>query len=96
MRWSRCASAAARASRPFSSAFETIGNSAGKYGSLPTGNHAAFFISQDPGGIWIMDQWLSDTQKPKVSMRYVRPKPHRKNGDFADPSNNAAAYSVIE
>lgn len=43
-----------------------------------------------------MDQWLSDTQKPKVSMRYIRPKVQRKNRDFSDPSNNAAAYSIIE
>ncbi|GKT23486.1 BPSL0067 family protein [Acidovorax sp. SUPP3334] len=71
-------------------------NGKGRYGSLPTGNHAAFFISQDPGGIWVMDQWLSDSQKPKVSMRYIRPQVQRKNGDFVDPSNNAAAYSVIE
>lgn len=71
-------------------------NSKGHYGSLPTGNHAAFFISQDAGGIWIMDQWLSDVKKPKVSKRYLTPKPQSKNGVFTDASNNAAAYSVIE
>jgi hypothetical protein len=68
----------------------------GKYGSLPTGNHAAFYIAQDHGGIWIMDQWLSDEKKPLVSKRYLRKQGKWKNGQYIDPSNNANAYSVIE
>ncbi|SFD74864.1 BPSL0067 family protein [Paracidovorax konjaci] len=71
-------------------------NKAGKYGNLPTGNHAAFFVSQDAGGIRIMDQWLDDDRKPKISMRYIRPVGQRKDGQYTDPSNNASAYSVIE
>lgn len=68
----------------------------GQYKSLSTGNHAAFFVSQDPGGIWIMDQWKSDTTKPKVSKRYIRKKGKQPTGAYVDPSNNAEAYSVIE
>lgn len=68
----------------------------GRYQSLPSGNHAAFYVSQDAGGIWIMDQWASDTGKPKVSKRYVRRKGKLPGGAFIDPSNNADAYSVIE
>ena len=68
----------------------------GRYRSLPTGNHAAFYISQDAGGIWIMDQWASERRKPFVSKRYIRKKGTWKNGQFVDPSNNAEAYSVIE
>lgn len=68
----------------------------GKYKSLPTANHAAFYISQDAAGIWIMDQWANDTTKPKVSKRLVRQKGKLKNGQYVDPSNNADAYSVIE
>lgn len=68
----------------------------GKYQSLSTGNHAAFFISQDGAGMWIMDQWSNDVTKPNVSKRYIRPKGKFKNGAFIDASNNADAYSVID
>lgn len=37
----------------------------GKYPNLSSGNHAAFYISQDVGGIWIMDQWADDGKKKK-------------------------------
>lgn len=68
----------------------------GKYSRQATGNHAAYYISQDSGGIWIMDQWSSDEKKPYVSKRYIRKKGRLASGQFVDPSNNAEAYSVIE
>lgn len=68
----------------------------GHYGCLPTGNHAAFYLSQDSGGIWVMDQWFSDISKPRVSKRYLRKKGKTPDGAYVDPSNNADAYSVIE
>lgn len=68
----------------------------GKYKSLVTGNHAAYFISKDATGIWIMDQWFSDEKKPFVSKRHLRRKGKLKNGNYVDPSNNADAYSIIE
>jgi hypothetical protein len=68
----------------------------GKYKSLSTGNHAAFYVSQDTKGIWIMDQWSSDASKPKVSMRHIKPKGKNSDGSYVDPSNNADAYSTIE
>ncbi len=68
----------------------------GKYQSLGTGNHAAFLVSQDATGIWIMDQWNDDEKKPTVSKRHIRKQGVLANGKFMDPSNNAAAYSVIE
>lgn len=68
----------------------------GQYQNHKTGNHAALYISQDAGGIWVMDQWFSDTTKPTVSKRYIRRKGMRQDGSFADPDNNADAYSVIE
>jgi hypothetical protein len=68
----------------------------GRYKSLPTGNHAAFFIGQDASGMWVMDQWASDTSKPAVSRRYLRRKGQLPSGAFVDPSNNADAYSVVE
>ena len=68
----------------------------GRYPNLPHGNHAALYISQDAGGIWVMDQWKGDPNKPKVSKRYLRTKGKWKNGTFVDPSNNADAFSVID
>jgi hypothetical protein len=68
----------------------------GKYQSHTTGNHAAFYLRQDGGGIWVMDQWADDRSKPSVSERYLRRKGTSSNGRFVDPSNNADAYSVIE
>jgi hypothetical protein len=68
----------------------------GKYVNHSTGNHAAFYVSQDTGGVWIMDQWANDKTKPKVSKRYVRKKGTFKDGKYVDPSNNAEAYSIIE
>ncbi len=68
----------------------------GRYQNNSTGNHAAFFISQDARGMWIMDQWRDNIQKPKVSKRYIRKQGRHASGLFVDPSNNAEAYSVIE
>ncbi len=69
----------------------------GKYLSHASGNHAALYMSQDEGGMWVMDQWADDKRKPKVSSRYLRTKGKLPNdGGFLDPSNNADAYSVIE
>jgi len=68
----------------------------GKYKSLPTGNHAAFLVSQDAKGLWIMDQWKDNVAKPKVSKRYITRKGKDKKGNFIDASNNADAYTVIE
>jgi|APAra7269096768_1048522.scaffolds.fasta_scaffold26288_1 hypothetical protein len=68
----------------------------GKYKSNAHGNHAAFYIGQDAGGIWVMDQWKGDLKKPKVSKRYIQPKGKLKNGNYIDPSNNAQAFSIIE
>jgi len=68
----------------------------GKYPNLRHGNHAALYISQDASGIYVMDQWLDDKTKPKVSRRYIRRKGKKSDGSFVDPSNNAEAFSVIE
>jgi hypothetical protein len=66
----------------------------GKYQSLSTGNHAAFYLSQDETGIKVMDQWANDSTKPKVSSRHLPRKGKNSGGSFVDPSNNADAYSV--
>ena len=59
------------------------------------GNHAAYYISQDAGGITVMDQWAGPG-KPTISSRYIRSKGKDKSGNFVSPSDNADAFSVIE
>jgi hypothetical protein len=68
----------------------------GKYLNNMHGNHAAFYMSKDEGGIWVMDQWKGDPKKSKVSKRYILFKGIWTDGSFVDPSNNADAFSVIE
>jgi len=67
----------------------------GKYPNHSTRNHAAFYLSQNAGGIWVVDQWKSE-KKPKVSKRYLMRKGQTKDGNFIEPSNNADAFSIIE
>ena len=66
---------------------------AGKYQSHKTGNHAAFFISQDATGIWVVDQYFGSGG---IRKRHLRFKGKTATGTYIDPSNNADAFSVIE
>lgn len=67
-----------------------------RYGNQVTGQHAAFFLASAGSGIWVMDQWKNDPNKPLVSVRHIRRKGKTKNGAWADPSNNAEAFYVIK
>ncbi len=67
----------------------------GVYPNQASGNHAAYYISQDAGGITVMDQWAGPG-KPTISSRYIRSKGKDKSGNFVSPSDNADAFSVIE
>jgi hypothetical protein len=68
----------------------------GVYRNHAQGNHAAFYLGQDQGGIRVMDQWRGDPKKPTVSRRYLQFKGSGKDGNWIDTSNNADAFSVIE
>ena len=68
----------------------------GEYPHKAYGNHAALYLSQEAGGIWVIDQWKGDPNKPQVSKRFIRSQGKNKAGDFNNPSNNADAFSVIE
>lgn len=67
----------------------------GVYKSRPHGNHAALYLGQDQGGIWVMDQYASP-DKPKVSRHYLPFRGAGQDGRWVDTSNNGDAYSVIE
>ncbi len=65
----------------------------GKYQNHGSGNHAAFYISQDAVGIWVVDQWSTSGTIRKRRLRF---KGKKEDGTFIDPSNNGDAFSVIE
>lgn len=65
----------------------------GKYPNNKTGQHAAFYLSQDAAGIWVIDQWLASRTVQKRRLQF---RGKKKDGGFADPSNNGDAFSVIE
>ena len=68
----------------------------GRYPNNAHNNHAALYISQDGAGIWVMDQWKGDPNKPSVSKRRLNFKGTLKSGAYIDPSNNGDAFFVIE
>jgi len=68
----------------------------GVYKSRPHGNHAAFYLSQDQGGIWVVDQWNDPLRKPKITKRYLRFQGNVPNGTWIHAVANGDAYSVIE
>ena len=67
----------------------------GVYKSRPHGNHAALYLRQDQGGIWVMDQWANST-KLEVSRHCLQFKGVAKDGSWIDASSNGDAFSVIE
>ena len=68
----------------------------GVYKSRPHGNHAALYLSQDQGGIWVVDQWNDPLKRPTVKKHYLRFQGTAKDGKWKNPSDNGDAYSVIE
>jgi hypothetical protein len=70
----------------------------GKYESHRHGNHAALYVSQDAGGIYVIDQmqkYMGKTLETVIKRR-IRSKGKTQDGKYVDPSNNADAFSVIE
>ena len=65
----------------------------GKYPNAFTGNHAAFYVSQDVNGIWVVDQWSASGT---IRKRMLGFKGMNADGTYVSPSNNGDAFSVIE
>jgi hypothetical protein len=65
----------------------------GKYPNKETGNHAAFYISQDKNGLTVVEQFKSLDKPQQRTLSYLG---KNKDGTFKDPSNNGDAFSVIE
>ena len=68
----------------------------GRYPRRQSGNHAAFFLAYAGAAIWVVDQWAHDGKRPKVDMRIIHPARPRPDGTYADASNSAEAFFVIE
>lgn len=66
----------------------------GRYPNRSHGNHAAFFLRQALGGIYVMDQWKSK-KNGKINSRFIRSLGRDKQGNFKFPSDNADAFFVI-
>ncbi len=75
---------------PIGTAIATFVN--GKYPNKDSGNHAAFYISQDANGVWVIDQWYGCGT---IRYRQLRFKGQNKDGTFVDPVNNGHAFSVV-
>jgi hypothetical protein len=65
----------------------------GRYLSLPSGNHAALYVSQDTTGVWVVDQYFGSNGIHKRLLHFKGKLP---GGGYVDPSNNGDAFSVIE
>jgi len=67
----------------------------GRWPGLPKGNHSAFYLGQVSNGIYIIDQWPAASKK-FISKRFIYVKKVHPDGTYEDPSDNAAAFSVIK
>lgn len=65
----------------------------GRYPNKRTGNHAAIYLSQDKGGIYVVDQFLHGRGGVKMTQSQVRYIHIKAPG--TDLSNNALAFSVV-
>ncbi len=66
----------------------------GRYPNKPHGNHAALYLRQGIGGIYVMDQWRSKKDK-QITARFIPSLGKDKNGKYISPSDNADAFFVI-
>ena len=62
----------------------------GRYANLPTGNHAAIFVSVDTNGIVVVDQWKSKTKPAAPSRRTLKFREGK-----GSASNDGDQFSVV-
>lgn len=68
----------------------------GRYPNRKHGNHAAFFLAYAGAAIWVVDQWPNDKNRSYIGRRVLHAAAVRPDGSYADPSNSAGAYCVLE
>ncbi len=67
----------------------------GRWPGRSKGNHSAFYLGQVSDGIYVVDQWPSP-EKKNISIRFIRKKGRHQDGTYANPTDNADAFWVIE
>lgn len=67
----------------------------GRWPGRSRGNHSAFYLGQVSDGIYVIDQWPS-VEKKRISIRFIRKQRRNPDGTYANPSDNADAFWVIE
>lgn len=67
----------------------------GRWPGRSKGNHSAFYLGQVSDGIYVIDQWPSP-EKEKISIRFIRKQRRYPDGSYANPTDNADAFWVIE
>lgn len=67
----------------------------GRWPGRSKGNHSAFYLGQVSDGIYVVDQW-PNVEKRKISIRFIRKQRRNSNGTYANPTDNADAFWVIE
>ena len=60
----------------------------GEYPDWDHGNHAAIYLSQDKGGIWVIDQWPS---RGHSGIRYIPAL----SGEITEREDDARAFSAV-
>ena len=70
----------------------------GRYPQQRTGQHAALVVRVMGSGIWVVDQWRNNGGKITKRLIRIPPPGQQRNADgsFANASNNALAFRVIE
>lgn len=67
----------------------------GRWPGRSKGNHSAFYLGQVSDGIYVVDQWPS-LEKKNISIRFIGKKGRHQDGTYANPTDNADAFWVIE
>lgn len=67
----------------------------GKWPGRRKGNHSALYLGQVSDGIYVIDQW-PNSGRSTIAKRFIPLKKVNADGSFERPSDNAAAFSVIE
>lgn len=67
----------------------------GRWPGRSKGNHSAFYLGQVSDGIYVVDQWPSP-EKKNISIRFIGKKGRHQDGTYANPTDNADAFWVIE
>jgi hypothetical protein len=67
----------------------------GRWPGLAQGNHSAVYLGQVSNGIYVIDQWPAASKK-FISKRFIYVKKINPDGTYVEPSDNAAAFSVIK